>query len=285
MRITAAALACLLTVMSCGGGPPLSGASDEAVVTTGVVMDIFSRVVMTGGATLLVPFGADPHEHELVPAAAAEVFDADLVIAIGGGFEGFADVLEAAKAEGVRVIELISVVDPIIRDGVPDPHFWLDPVRVEMAARFLAEELQVRVDTGVEDLARDMAHVQAQVNQMLSEIPPERRKIVTGHDFLAYFAERFDLEVVGVIVPGGTPHAEPSSEHLAEIVDIINREKITAIFVDAGESTALAEAVAAEADHPVEVVELWVEAIPDLASPSSDLIRITGERIARALGN
>ncbi|MDX1469251.1 MAG: metal ABC transporter substrate-binding protein, partial [Acidimicrobiia bacterium] len=167
--------------------------------------------------------------------------------------------------------------------GLPDPHFWLDPVRVDMAARYLADELQVRVDTGVEALSVELAHVQAQVDQMLADIPPDRRKIVTGHDFLAYFAERFGLEVVGVIVPGGTHHAEPSSEHLAEIVDTINREMITTIFIDAGESRALAEAVAAEADHPVEIVELQVGAIPDLPSPAIDIIRITGERIAAAL--
>lgn len=284
MRVVAAALSCSLALTSCGGGPPLSGSTDEAVVTTGVVMDIFVGAAMGGGATLLVPFGVDPHEYELTAAAAAEVFNAELVIAIGGGFEGFSDVLDAAKEDGVRVIELVSVVDPIMRDGVPDPHFWLDPVRVERAVRYVGEELQVRVDTGVEAYARGLAHVQAQVNQMLAEIPPERRKIVTGHDFLAYFAQRFDLEVVGVIVPGGTPHAEPSSEHLAEIVDIINTEMITAIFVDAGESTALAETVAAEADHPVQIVELPVGAIPDLPQPSIDLIRITGERIAEALG-
>lgn len=283
MRLMAAALSGLVLLGACSDlGRP---ARTNTVATTSVVMDIVAHVVPNAVIFLLIDYGLDPHDYQPTPGHLAEINAARTVVAVGGGLEeGLGDVLEAAEEDGVEVVELISAVDPIMRDGEPDPHFWLDPLRVQMAAVHIGEHFDVP-DFHVEFYTDELEAVHNQVEEILAVIPPENRLLVTGHDSLAYFADRYGFDVAGVIIPGGSTHGDPSSEHLAGLVDLINERQIPAIFVDSTESKTLAEAVAAEADHPVEVVELFVGSLIEgsAALTIADMIRTNANRIADAL--
>ena len=51
----------------------------------------------------------------------------------------------------------------------------------------------------------------------MSPIPEDRKLLVTSHDSLGYFANRYGFEVVGVIL-SITTEVEPSAEDLADLV-------------------------------------------------------------------
>ncbi|HEX2369526.1 MAG TPA: metal ABC transporter substrate-binding protein, partial [Acidimicrobiia bacterium] len=92
------------------------------------------------------------------------------------------------------------------------------------------------------------------------------RVLVTNHDSLGYFADRFGFTVVATVIPGGSTLAEPSSREIAELVDTIDTTGVSAIFADATNSTALAETVAAEAGRDVEVVEMFTDTLGEPGS-------------------
>src|SRR5690606_37065843 len=101
-----------------------------------------------------------------------------------------------------------------------DPHFWLDPLRMADASDLIASALD-EVASGT-DWAERAAPVRAELEELHSEIaavlapiPADRRKLVTNHDSLGYFADRYDFEIVSTVIPGGSTMGEPSASDLA----------------------------------------------------------------------
>ena len=172
-----------------------------------------------------------------------------------------------------------------------DPHFWLDPLRVAKAAHLIAHEL-TELDPSVdwegraEAYASELEALDEEIRSILAPIHAEDRKLITNHEALGYFAARYGFEILDTVIPGGATLADPSSAELAALVETIQEEGVRAIFAETIESTALAEALAAEAGSDVAVVELYTGSLGEPGSGAEDLIgmlRINAERIAEIL--
>ena len=120
-------------------------------------------------------------------------------------------------------------------EGGCDPHVWMDPLRVATAVELIAEELSA-LDQSVDWMANTLPYadelrtLDEEVVALLEVVPEERRKMVTNHEAFGYFADRYGFEVVGVVIPGGSTLADPSSAELAELVEIMTEENIDVIF-------------------------------------------------------
>lgn len=122
---------------------------------------------------------------------------------------------------------------------------------------------------------------------LLSTIPADRRKLITNHDAFGYFAARYDFEIIGVIIPGGSTLGQPSSAELAHLVNAIVENDMPAIFVENIADPGLATTLAAETGREVAVVQLVSDALGDQGSETGtyvDLIRFNAAAIASALG-
>lgn len=297
VRSVAALLVTALVTAGCGSTAEPQGTGVHVIATTSIWADVATAIVGDDGVVeTLVPIGADAHDFQPSPRQVADLGNADLVIANGLGLEaGFADVLESAAADGANVLEIAPAVNPLPFPGHAtdlDPHVWFDPGRVALAADLIADGL-AEVDDSVDWEARSEAYVaelaatQDEMERVLATVPAESRKLVTNHESLGYFAETFGFEVVGVVITGGSTLGEPSSAELAELVATIESLRVTAIFAETSDSTALAEAVADEVGEEVVVVELYTES---LGEPGSGAETLTGmlltnsRRIADALG-
>jgi zinc/manganese transport system substrate-binding protein len=179
-------------------------------------------------------------------------------------------------------------------DDGGDPHFFTDPSRMATAVEGMAEALTTHVESldtdefraRVDDYIAQLEDLDAEVEALLEPIPAERRVLVTNHDVFGYFADRYDLEVLGAVIPGGSTLAEPSAADLAGLAGAIEAEGVPAVFVDASAPSRLAEALAAEAGIEVEVVELFTESLGPPGSGGEtylDMVRANAERIAAAL--
>jgi zinc/manganese transport system substrate-binding protein len=107
--------------------------------------------------------------------------------------------------------------------GDYDPHFWHDPTRMIEVLPGLADELAAALpELDADDLrdradafADELRDLDAEVEEILAEVPDERRYLVTNHDSFGYLADRYGFEVVGVVIPGGDTLASPSPGSLA----------------------------------------------------------------------
>ena len=167
----------------------------------------------------------------------------------------------------------------------------MDPLRVAEAARLIAAELAALDPTKewrarADAYAAELGELDEEIQGMLASIPAEKRKLLTNHDALGYFADRYGFEVVGTVIPGGSTLAEPSSAGLARLVETIEEEGVKVIFAETIEPAALAEALAAEADTEVRVVEIYTGSLGEPGSGADTLIgmlRTNARLIADAL--
>ena len=296
-RLVASVLCLALTLVACGdaGG----SADDELVVvaTTSILGDIASHVVGDEGRVeVLIPIGVDAHDFAPSAQQAGLIAGADLVLANGLGLEaGLTDILDAAADDGTDIVEVAPLVEPLpLGPGVDglDPHFWMDPIRAGEAAIALGDELaRLHPEGGWQARAgeylQEMERVDAGIDDILSPVTDDQRKMVTNHQAFGYFADRYGFEIVGVVIPGGSTLAEPSSAELAQLVAVMKRAGTGVIFAETSQPTTIADALAAELGTGVEVVELFTEALGEPSSGAgtlSGMLLTNAERIAAALG-
>jgi len=296
-----------------GGGPRI-------VVTTNVLGDVVTQLVGDDAAVeVLMPPGANPHDLAPSPRQAAAMRSADLLVVNGRGFEeGLLDAIEAAEADGVPVVAAADGLgghdhedhddddqddddqdDDHGHDGHDghdhdaDAHFFVDPVLMAEAVEHLAAELAEHVPAldadalaaRAEAYAAELDALHHEVEEILAAVPAERRLLVTHHDVLGFFADRYGFEVLGVVIPGGSTLAAASAAELAELADAIADAGVPAIFADTSARTRLVDSLAGEGAG-VEVVELFTESLGEAGSGADTyvgMVRTNAERIAAAL--
>jgi zinc transport system substrate-binding protein len=117
--------------------------------------------------------------------------------------------------------------------GAFDPHFWLDPVRMQQAVDVLVTELSRLDDAGAggyrergEQVKRELAELHAEIRTRAGRW--QRRTIVTFHGSFGYFADRYDLHIAAVIEP--FPGREPTPRYMQEVISAIRASRAAALF-------------------------------------------------------
>lgn len=307
--------------VSCGSTTSDSGSGSGAgslVATTTPLGSVAEQIAQCAGGevTTLMGPGDDPHDFSPSSQQVVAMAKADLVVANGLGLEaGLERAISSAASDGARVLEVAPEVDPIPfgtddghsgdehseeehseeghaeEHGSEDPHFWLDTARMATAAQVIGDEAAAA--TGDESWSRCGAEVHgelektdAQIRDLLAAVPAEHRVLVTDHDAFGYFAQAYDFEVAGVVIPGGSTDAEPSSADVAQIVDVVRNEQVPALFSNTTVSSKLVDAVAAEAGRDVTVVPLYVGSVGEPGSSAADyqgMVLDNARSIAEAL--
>lgn len=298
------ALVLLAIVLSLGlnacGSSSSSNASNgkpTIIATTSILGDLVQQV---GGndvnVHVLIPRGADPHDFEPSASQAARLRDASLIVSNGLGLEErLQSTLQSAAKDGATVFEVGPQVDPLNRPGSdrPDPHFWLDPDRMSRAAALMANELArtTNIDRSILDAnaaaySRAALDAGSEATALLNTVPESQRLLVTNHDALEYFANRFHYKVIGTIIPGGSTLAEPSASDLRDLVATIKAAGVNAIFSESTSSSKLADTVGRELGKKISIVELSTDTLGEPSSPTSTyqgLITTTARLIANGL--
>ena len=70
-------------------------------------------------------------------------------------------------------------------------------------------------------------------------IPPGRRLLVTNHESLGYFADRYGFKIIGTIVPSVSTDTPPSAKQLAMLIDGIKASGAKAIFLETGTESSV----------------------------------------------
>lgn len=210
----------------------------------------------------LIPLGLDPHAFEPTPQDVVRVGEADVLIVNGAGYEGWLDkVLENAGGQR-RMIEASAGLtsrapdrdagaaahDDAGHDHATDPHFWLDPTNVVRYVENIRDGLSAADPAGKTTYAANAAAYIAKLNELdawikvqIEQIPPARRLLVTNHESLGYFADRYGLKIVGAVVPSVTTEASPSAQQLAALADQIRSSGAPAVFLETGANAQLAQ--------------------------------------------
>lgn len=296
----------------------------KVIATTTILADVAQNV---GGDLVtvesLVPADADAHAFEPTPQDVQKVADADVVLAVGVGYEAFlgnlmdnvADVPVVTVSNGISIYPFgeNTVSEPLgvlgtddICDaehhddeaadheeehGGCDPHVWTDPkngaIWADNIAATFAEndpDNAAIYTANAEAYKQQLISMDAEMTEILSVVPEERRVLVTNHEFMGYFARAYSFKIVGVVVGGGTTGSETDPQALAALIQTIKDAAVPAIFAEASANPDLINTVAEEAG--VQVMTTLSESLTDadgLAPTYLDYLRYNAQTIADAL--
>ncbi len=234
----------------------------------------------------LIPLGSDPHAFEPTPQDVAVMSDADLILINGRGFEEWLDPILTSLPADAHIVECsagltartpgtgeTALLDPDHTQG--DPHFWLDPLNViqyvyNIRDAFISidPQNQAEYQANAEAYIRQLTNLNDWIVTQVAQIPPEDRYLVTNHESLGYFADRYGFQIVGAIIPSVSSGASPSAQQLADLVDRIQATGVRGIFLETGSNPQLADQIAAETN--LNVTDLFTHSLsaPDGPAPT-----------------
>ena len=237
--------------------PTLSAQPLPVVASFSILADMVREV---GGphveVTSLVGPNTDAHVFDPTPADAKRIASARLVFVNGLGFEGWLDRL--VKASGYRgpiVIASKGVKTPLqLKDahdhagaakghghqhshGAPDPHAWqnlanaeryIDTIRIALAAALPAHSAVL--EQRATDYIKRIRALDLATKAQIAAVAVERRRVITSHDAFGYFAAAYGVTFYPL--QGLATGSEPTAAEVVRVIDLIKKNKVSAIFTE-----------------------------------------------------
>ncbi|HKY56301.1 MAG TPA: metal ABC transporter substrate-binding protein [Anaerolineales bacterium] len=288
----------VLLITSCGGrsDSPSGTAAPGILTSTTFLADITQNIAGDRvKVESLLPVGSDPHSYQPTPQDVTKIAQSKVLIINGAEYEHFLEgLLENAGGER-EVIEASAGIGPRTdagdEHGGTDPHLWLDPNHVVVYVENIREGLThydpdgaAIFQSNADAYVAQLLELDAWISEQVSQIPPERRLLVTNHEALGYFADRYGFTIVGAVLPSVSSDASPSAAQMATLIDQIKSNDTPAIFLDEVENPALAQQIADE--NGVKIVDdLHLESLTD-GSPAGtyiDMMKHNVTQIVNAL--
>ena len=292
-------------------GSSLATTSDSVVaglpviaVTYSVIGDIVSQLVGDNASVnVVIPDGQDPHDFQPSAKDIETINNAALVVSNGLEFEeGLEEALEnIADSSG----NIFMIGDHItvrkIEDGDDDhgddhkdddhgdehgsgdPHLWLSPATMlEMLPALttaLSQATGADLSAEATALTTKLQDLDGEVESIINGL--SECNLVSGHDEMGYFADRYGCEVIGVIIPSFTTTSEATAGEIAELKKQVEQNKVPAIFTGLGVSPDTATQLAKELG--IKAVTLSTHYLDGAANYQEFILKLTNQ-IAEALG-
>jgi zinc transport system substrate-binding protein len=216
----------------------------------------------------LVKGGGSPHTYAMRPSDARALEQADLVIWIGPGYEGFLERPMAALSGRARSLVLSQAAGVTTRNarsgGVWDTHdhghghshakrgpeidghMFLDPINAQAFARAIAAALIELDPANAERYRANATALEAKLAALDAELgaalrPLAGRPFIVFHDSLQYLEARYGLTPAGSITV--SPERRPSAQRLQRLRDRIARANTICVFAEPQFDAALVRTV------------------------------------------
>ena len=287
------------------GAAPTAAPSGALTVSTSFYPIQYLAQAIGGehvAVTSVTPTNVEPHDFELSPKDVTALSASSLVLYVSGFQPSLDDAL--AQVSGPTVVDLAGSVDLVHHDGVEeeheegateaahdhgaaaalDPHFWLDPVRMQAAAKAVEAALAQADPAHADDYAANLNTLTTTLTDLNTGYSSglghcERTTFVTSHAAFGYLADRYGLTQASI--SGVDPESEPSPAELAAVKKVVESTGTTTIFTEELVSPETAQAVAAETGAQTRVLSP-IESAPE-SGDYADAMRANLEELRTAL--
>jgi zinc transport system substrate-binding protein len=272
--MVALAMACAaMGACSSKGG---AGGKPRVAVSIFPLYDVTKRIAGDRLDVMLVlPPGKSEHGYDPTPKEIAALEGTKLGLTVGLDMDVWADTVMKSVGD-VRIVHLGDKVKtmPVMQEhvgdeeahkgdttpdndpdvGAPDPHYWLDPVRMEDVTDQIAAELTALDKDGKDTYAKNAAAVRLSLAKLDQDIAQRssswsKHTIVTFHGSMTYFSKRYGLKIASVIEP--LAGKEPTPAYLEQVLAAIKASHADALFSEPQFDKGPAETVAREGGIPL----------------------------------
>jgi zinc/manganese transport system substrate-binding protein len=286
-------------------------------VTYSVIGDLVSQLVGDNATvSVVISDGQDPHDFQPSAKDIETINNAALVVSNGLEFEeGLEEVLENIADSGGNIFMVGDHItvrkiedgdehnhgededeDHAEEDGDDhkdddhgdkhtggDPHLWLSPATMlEMLPALttaLSQATGADLSAEATALTTKLQDLDGEVESIINSL--DECNLVSGHDEMGYFADRYGCEVIGVIIPSFTTTSEATAGELAKLKKQVEQNKVPAIFTGLGVSPDTATQLAKELG--IKAVTLSTHYLDGAANYQEFILNLTNQ-IAEALG-
>ncbi len=210
--------------------------------------------------SLLVPPGIEPHDWEPTVNELQKMYEADLIVINGIGFESWVDDIDTVNSDVIIVdtskgISLILDDNALRKDtnhfdrSTGDPHIWLNPVKAKTQVQNILDAL-VSIDPENEKFYRQNAQsYQDKLDRLDSKIRTElsscNKDFITFHNAFSYFAVEYGLNQHSII-DSNEPNIGPTLKTLETVINLAQTFDIDIVFTEETVDTRTSQVIANE---------------------------------------
>lgn len=222
----------------------------------------------------LIESGGEPHDFQFKPSDMKKISEAQVIVINGVGIESWLEKpLAQFKDEKKMIIdtsvgvdllenpEIIELTATRNKDKKHDhhdhhdhfdgknPHIWLDPINAQIQVKNILKGLVQADPKNKTDYEANAAHYLEELQKLNEDFKNKievlkNKNLITFHDAFVYLANRYDFKYIGCIED--FPEKSPSPQILKAMVDLIRKNNITTVFVEAGYSQRSLESISRE---------------------------------------
>lgn len=278
----------ILVLVSCKKESKESREKPQIVATTSILADGIKNIVGDQAEVVaLMPAGVDPHLYKASVRDLDLLTNADLVVYHGLYLEGkMTEIFEklATSQELIDISQGFSQ-EELIRSGPEahsvDPHVWFDVNLWSEAMAFTAQQIidwrpewRSVIESNSSNYQKQLKELDSEVRLKVNELRSAGQVLVTAHDAFAYFGKAYRLEVKSL--QGLSTLSEPGLRDLTELIQVVQANKVKAIFAEQTISPKAINAVAAgaaERNHQVKLAgPLYTDSLDALGTPAGTYI-------------
>ena len=254
-------------------------------VTYSVLGDLVSQLVGDNATVnIVIPDGQDPHDFQPSAKDIEALNNAAIIVSNGLDFEeGLNKVLKKIADSGGNIFMVGENITVLKNEEGTDPHLWLSPATMLEMLPALTTAINQATGSDISDsanlLTAKLQDLDKEVAALITSLG--ECKLVSGHDEMRYFADRYGCEVIGAIIPSFTTTSEATAGELAKLKIQIEQNKVSAIFTGLGASPDTATQLARELG--VKAVTLSTHYLNGVADYQEFILKMA-KQIEEALG-
>ncbi len=303
------------------GTATATGDGPKVVATTTIAGDLARNVAGDRAEVVtMLPVNADPHDYEPRPSDAKSIAEAGLIVRSGGDLDAWLDDVVKNAGGDAEQVDLIDSVKTRegghdhgedeehaeekgehaedeehaeaegehAEEGI-DAHWWQDPANAVLAVEAIRAALVQADQEGAETYdanakayTAELEALDESITACMRDIPENDRKLVTNHDAFGYYADAYDIEVVGTVIPGLSTQSQASAGEVTDLVRTIEDEKVKTIFAENTVNQRLEQAIADRAGAQVGP-PLWSDSLGEKGTTGAsylDMLRFNTGALA-----
>lgn len=239
------------------------------VVSFSILQDVVKNLVPAEIKVIsLIPPGLDPHSYQVRPEDFLHLKKAQVVIAVGEGFDSWIREARLKSQSKASFIECSSQVNLLESDHhhkasahdhhtQKDPHFWHSPQMMQE----LIEKLQIEftrlfpnhrdeIERKTKDYVTKIQSLENRFQAEFQKLKSSERKMVIPHNSFQYFSRDFKVEILSPM--DMNQKGEATVQQVASLMKRIKSEKIKALFFEQSAPQNLIKILAQEAQLDIQ---------------------------------
>ncbi|MEO1377853.1 MAG: zinc ABC transporter substrate-binding protein [Cyanobacteria bacterium J06635_10] len=252
----------------------------NVVASYSVICDMVEKIGADKiDSNCLIDYDQDPHTYEAKPSDRKAIEDADAVFYAGLNFEpSIVEMSEATKTPAPKIALHEKATKDVIQvdeDGEKesDPHVWHDIKNGKEMAKLIGDTLaQIDPDnadtykTNAEKYNTKLDRLDAWIKQQIALIPADKRRLVTTHDAMSYYARAYGLKVEGTLL-GLNTEEQPTAAKVKELSEEIKSKGVPTVFAELTANDKVLKVVAKQAGVEVTKEPLIADGIGAKGTP------------------